>query len=87
MIEGPLHWWGLDFNDPINPPSNAGHIYIITTIDYFTKWVEENPTKKTTSEVVCEFLKEKILIRFEALLKLVMDNPSYFSSVEIVKFC
>jgi hypothetical protein len=26
--------WGLDFIGPIKPPSSAGHVYILTTIDY-----------------------------------------------------
>ena len=37
-------------------------------------------------EVVCEFLKEHILVRFGVPLKLVMDNVSYFSSSKIVEF-
>lgn len=43
--------------------------------------------KKTTSQVVCEFVKEKILVRFVVPAKLIMDNASYFSSSEIIAFC
>ena len=78
IIEGPFQQWGLDFIGPINPTSSAGHQYIITTTDYFTKWLEAKPTKKTTSKVVCEFLKENILVRFGVPVKLVIDNAAYF---------
>ena len=54
IIEGPSQQWGLNFIGLICPTSSASHQYIITTIDYFTKWVEAKATKKTTSEVVCE---------------------------------
>ena len=87
IIEGPFQQWGLDFIGPINPASSASHQYIITATDYFTKWLEAKPTKKTTSNVVCEFLKENILVRFGVPVKLVMDNATYFSSTEITSFC
>lgn len=85
VIEGPFQQWGIDFIGPINPSSSARHSYIITAIDYFTKCVEAKPTKKSTSQVVSEFIKESILVRFGVPLKLVMDNATYFSSVEIVE--
>lgn len=55
-------------------------------MDYFTKWVEAKPTKKTTSQAVCEFIKENIFIRFGVPIKLVIDNTTYFSSSKIIEF-
>ena len=86
VIEDPLHHWSLDFIGPINPPSSQGHSYILTATNYFSKWVEEKPMKKTSSEVVCEFLKEYILIGFGVPIKIIMDNASYFSSSKMVEF-
>jgi len=43
--------------------------------------------KSTTSEVVCTFLKENILVRFGVPRKLVTDNASSFSSAEFTLFC
>ena len=38
------------------------------------------------SEVVCEFVKENILVIFGMPTKLVMDNMTYLSLIEITKF-
>lgn len=86
VIEGPFQQWGLNFIGPINPALSASRTYIITTTDYFIKWVEEKATKRITSEVVCEFIKENIMVRFGVLVRLVMDNVAYFSSAEITNF-
>ena len=37
-IENPFEQWGLDVVDEINPNSSKLHKYILTTIDYFSKW-------------------------------------------------
>jgi hypothetical protein len=41
----PFSKWGLEFIGPINPPSSAGHIFILTPTDYFTKWTKVVPLK------------------------------------------
>lgn len=87
VIEEPFQQWAFDFIGPVNPTSSAGHIYILTVIDYFTKWVEAIPTKQCTSVVVCQFLKENIVSRFGVPHKIVADNASCFSSYEIINFC
>lgn len=86
VIEEPFKQWGLDFIGTLNPTSSTGHTHILVAIDYFTKWVEAIPVKKTTSEVVCVFLKDNILVRFGIPLKIVIDNASNFSSSELVLF-
>ncbi|XP_059077844.1 uncharacterized protein LOC131876445 [Cryptomeria japonica] len=42
---------------------------------------------QTTSEIICNFLKENILVRFGVPLKIVADNATNFSSTEISLFC
>ena len=49
IIEEPFQQWGLDFIGPINPKSSVGHTHILTTIEYFNKWVEAILVKATTS--------------------------------------
>ena len=38
--------WAIDFVGPINPPGKCtGARYIITAIDYLTRWAEVAPVK------------------------------------------
>ena len=72
--EDPFQQWGLDFIGEINPHSSAQHRWILTAIDYFTKWVEAIPTRKATDSVVIDLLEENILSRFDCPRKIVIDN-------------
>lgn len=45
--------------------------------------MEAIPVKRTTFEVVCNFIKENILVRYGVPHKLVADNATSFSSSEI----
>ena len=54
--EAPFQQWGIYFIGEINPHSSAQHKWILTAIDYFTKWVEAIPTKGETNSVVIDFL-------------------------------
>ena len=55
--------------------------------DYFTKWIEASPLKRSSSNEVIKFLEEVILSRFGVPSKLVTDNRSYFISLELLEFC
>jgi hypothetical protein len=46
----PFKVWGIDLIGQIHPPSSKGHKFVLLATDYFTKWVEEIPLKKVTSE-------------------------------------
>ena len=86
IIKAPFHQCGLDFIGPINPPSSQVNSNNLTAIYYFSKWVEANSMKNISLNMVCEFLKELIMVRFGVPMKLVIDNASYFSSSEIINF-
>ncbi|KAK9951374.1 hypothetical protein M0R45_006821 [Rubus argutus] len=58
----PFHTWGLDFVGKINPPSD-GHVWIITSTEFFTKWVEAIPMRKATRAALSNFIKEYIVCR------------------------
>lgn len=62
VIGEPFKHWVLYFRGPLSPTSTVGHTQILTATNYFTKWVEVFLVWKTTSEVVCNFLKENILV-------------------------
>ncbi|KAH9306590.1 hypothetical protein KI387_010994, partial [Taxus chinensis] len=50
IIDEPFRKWGIDFIGALNPQLSAGHSYILTVMDYFTKWVEAILVKHATSE-------------------------------------
>jgi len=76
----------LDFIGEIHPPSSGQHRWILTATDYFTKWIEDVPTRSTSHKVIISFL-EDIIARFGCPRKIVTDNASPFRSEPLVKFC
>lgn len=79
--------WGLDFIGEINPPSIGQHRWIVTTTDYFTKWIEAIPTRNATDAVIIKFMLENIFSRFGTPRKLVIDNAQAFKSIKMQNFC
>jgi hypothetical protein len=49
-------------------------MWILTSTDYFSKWVEAIPTRFATDVVVIKFLEENILARFGFPRKIISDN-------------
>ena len=43
----PFQQWGLYFIGEIHPPSSGQHKWILTTTNFFTKWVTGNPHKES----------------------------------------
>ena len=46
----------VDIVGPVAPPSEAEHQYILTLVDYATRYPEAVPLKKITTEAVAEAL-------------------------------
>jgi hypothetical protein len=82
----PFSKWGLDFIGPINPLSFAGHIFILTSIDYFTKWTKVVPLRYSHDENVISFLKTNIFSRFGIPLEIITDNGPSFISAKLTQF-
>jgi len=51
-ITAPFQKWDIDFIGEIHPSSSAQHKWILTTTDYFTKWIEAIPTRQATDSVI-----------------------------------
>ena len=56
-IEDPFQKWVLDFIGEINPNSLGQHKWILTSADYFTKWIIAIPNMRATETVIMDFLK------------------------------
>jgi len=85
LIEAPFMQWGLDFIGEINIPSSTQHKWILTATDYFTKWMEEIPTKQATDAVIIQFLETNILSRFRCPVKIIIENATTFKSKRMEK--
>jgi hypothetical protein len=84
--EAPFQQWGLDFIGEINPNSSGQHKWILTTPNYFTKWVEEIPTREATDSVIIKFLEENILERFGCPRNIITDNSQEFKYSKLMQF-
>ena len=56
LIEVPIKRVAVDIIGPMCPKSEDGHRYILTVIDYATRYPEATPLKWCTSEEVTEGL-------------------------------
>jgi len=75
----PFKKWAIDFVGPIQPPGKkTGARYIITAIEYLTRWVEAQPVKDFTGETTTKFLFEYALTRFGCPKVLVSDRSMHF---------
>ena len=86
-VEAPFQQWGLQIIGEIHPSSSAQHKWILTVIDYFTKWIEAIPSRTTTDSVIIKFLEANILSRFGCPRKIITDNVFSFKSKKMVDFC
>jgi hypothetical protein len=82
----PFSKWGLYFIGPINPLSLAGHVFILITTDYFTKWTEFVPLKHSWDEHVIYFLETNIFSIFGIPLEIITDNNPAFISAKLTQF-
>jgi hypothetical protein len=82
----PFQQWGLDFIGEIHPASSSQHRWILTTTDYFTKWIEDIPTRSYSHKVIIGFL-EDIIERFGCPKTIITDNVASFKDEPLIKFC
>ena len=69
----------IDFIGPFPiPAKRSGTRYIITAVEYVTKWEEDEPVDTCSSEVVAKFIYESIITRFGYPLTLISDQGTHF---------
>ena len=56
LIDMPFKRVAIDLIGPISPPSKEGHRYILTLVDYATRYPEAVPLKNIDTETVAEAL-------------------------------
>ena len=78
LINTPFKRVAVDIVGPIAPPSEAGHRYILTLVDYATRYPEAVPLKKisTPYHPICNGLVERWNGTLKSMLKrLCQDQP------------
>ncbi|XP_057864631.1 uncharacterized protein LOC131072486 [Cryptomeria japonica] len=82
QVEQPFMRWGLDFIGVINPSSSAGNKWVLTTIDYFTKWTEAVALKEANESTILNFY-EDLVARFGVPKSIISDNGLAFVGLKI----
>ena len=71
--------WAIDFIGPFPiPAKRIGARYIITTVEYVTKWAEAKPVDTCSSEIAAKFIYKIIITRFGCPITLISDQGSHF---------
>jgi len=78
QVEAPFTHLGLDIIGPL-PITERNNQYIIVVVDYFTKWVEAEPTATVTAKDVVYFLT-KVFARHGTPSVITTDNGTQFSA-------
>ncbi|MCO5578415.1 hypothetical protein L7F22_032257 [Adiantum nelumboides] len=78
--------WGIDAIGPL-PITARGKCYILTAVDYLSRWVEAKPVKQITSKDVAKFVYEDICCKFGMPLELLSDKGPGFRGELVDYLC
>ena len=79
LVSTPFEKVGIDLIGPIAPTSSRGHKYILTMVDYATRYLEAFPLKNIRAETIIEKLWE-IWTRLGIPKEVVTDQGTQFMS-------
>ena len=69
--------WGIDAVGPL-PITSRGKSYILTAVDYLSRWAEARAVKQITAKDVAKFVYEDICCKFGVPLELLSDQGPGF---------
>ena len=75
----PFHMVAIDVIGPL-PETDRGNKYIVTLMDYYTKWPEAYPTKDQTAQTIVDLLHERIIPQHGVPKVIITDRGPCFSS-------
>ncbi|GFO10438.1 gypsy retrotransposon integrase-like protein 1 [Plakobranchus ocellatus] len=85
-IDTPFKRVAIDLMGPINPPSETGHRFILTLVDYATRFAEAVPLRKIDTESVAEALVD-IYSRLGVPEEVLSDQGTQFISDCMKEVC
>lgn len=83
----PFAAWGMDVIGPMEPSASNGNHFILVSIDYLTKWVEDSTYKVVMNKVVADFVRNNIVCGFGILESIITDNATNLNSDLIREIC
>ncbi|GFR64154.1 Gypsy retrotransposon integrase-like protein 1 [Elysia marginata] len=86
LVDTPFKRVAMDIAGPINPTSEAGHRFILTLIDYATRYAEAVPLRKIDTETVAEALVD-IYSRLGVPEEVLNDQGTQFMSDCMTEVC
>ena len=72
-ITQPWHTIGVDIMGPF-PPTPHQKKYLLVVVDYFTRWVELFPLRRTTATDIANILINEMICRYGAPSYILSDN-------------
>jgi hypothetical protein len=69
------------------PPALGNLKYVVVAVEYFSKWIEENPLAIITSATVQKFFWQNIVCRFGVPKAITVDNETQFDAETFKTFC
>ena len=82
----PFTQWGIDIMGPFHLGKKQLR-FLITAIDYFTKWVEAEPVTTKTKVKITSFVSKNIICRFGVPRIIISDIGKQFDNLNFQKFC
>lgn len=87
MVVGePWERIGVDITGP-HPRSSNGHVYILTVIDHFTKWVELFPMRDQEAATVAKLLVDRVICVHGCPIQILTDQGANFESELFRELC
>jgi hypothetical protein len=81
----PFQRIGLDFVGPL-PITKNGNRYLITAIDYASRWPKAVPVKDMSTATVAKFLFDHIIADWGSPLEIITDRGKYFLQEGLQEF-
>ena len=79
-IGRPFDKVAVDIVGPV-PESEVGNRYILTLVDYATRWAEAYPLRNVTAELVTDLIVERFIPQFGLLGSLLSDRGAQFYTI------
>ncbi|MCO5590818.1 hypothetical protein L7F22_044793 [Adiantum nelumboides] len=78
--------WGIDAIGPL-PITARGKCYILTAVDYLSRWAKAKPVKQIESKDVAKFVYEDICCKFGMPFELISDKGPGFRGELVDYLC